>query len=356
MKIIIDVGHPAHVHLFRNAAKAWINKGHQVLFTTRDRKPVPELIESFGFDYRIISRTGRNQIGLLFELLQHDFNLLKLTREFKANILIGTSISITHVSKITKAISIVFNEDDIDYLKSFSILAYPFADRIVTPDCLRDKRTSKYVTYNSYHELAYLHPKWFSPDKSILKELNINENEKYFVLRFVAFNAHHDVGKKGISEKLQRKLVNLLLQYGKVFITSENPLPQDLQSYGLKTQPEKIHSVLSFASMFISDSQTMTIEAAVLGIPSIRINTFVGLCSVIEELQYQYNLTYGFLPEEEDQMINKVEELLNQPSLKTNWEKKRNKLLEEKIDLSNWIIDFVENNSIIRKNPKNNKY
>lgn len=343
MRIIIDVGHPAHVHLFRNAAKAWINKGHQVLFTTRDRKLVPELIESFGFNYKIISKTGRNQVGLLFELLQHDFNLLKLTRKFKADILIGTSISITHVSKLTSATSIVFNEDDVDYLKSFSILAYPFADVIVTPDCLRDKHTSKYVTYNSYHELAYLHPKWFTPDKSILKELNVKENEKYFILRFVAFSAHHDVDKKGISESLQRRLITLLSEYGKVFITSEDPLPEDLEPYSLTTPPEKIHHVISFATMFISDSQTMTIEASVLGIPAIRMNSFVGMCSVVEELQHKYDLTYGFLPEEEKEMQNKIIELLNYPSIKENWGKKRDKMLKEKIDLTEWIINFIEN-------------
>ena len=49
MNILIDVGHPAHVHLFRNAARIWVEHGHRVIYATRDRKLVPELIEAYGF-------------------------------------------------------------------------------------------------------------------------------------------------------------------------------------------------------------------------------------------------------------------------------------------------------------------
>jgi predicted glycosyltransferase len=36
--ILIDVGHPAHVHLFRGAARDWTAARHQVLFTALDRE------------------------------------------------------------------------------------------------------------------------------------------------------------------------------------------------------------------------------------------------------------------------------------------------------------------------------
>ncbi len=46
--------------------------------------------------------------------------------------------------------------------------------------------------YPGYHELAYLHPRRFTPDRGVLAEAGISEGERYFVLRFNAFKAHHD--------------------------------------------------------------------------------------------------------------------------------------------------------------------
>ena len=348
MNILIDVGHPAHVHLFRNAARIWIDRGHRVIYAARDRKLVPELIKAYGFDYRIVSKARKSQVGLLYELIEHDWNLLKLAVDFKADIMIGTSISITHAAKIHPSRSIVFNEDDIDYLKSFAVLAYPFADAIVVPECLHDKRTPRYITYDSYQELAYLHPNHFVPDPAVLHELGIGQNERYFVIRLVALKSHHDTGKKGISDRTRRRLINLLSKYGKVFITAEGLIPEELKQYQLPTPPERIHHVLNYAAMLVSDSQTMTIEAAVLGTPAIRCNTFVGLCSVIEELEHRYELTYGFSPEQEGRMLSKIEELLALPNLKAEWASRRKKMLNEKIDLTAWMVNFIENYFLIQ--------
>ena len=43
--------------------------------------------------------------------------------------------------------------------------------------------------------------------------------------------------------------------------------------------------------MFIGDSQTMTSEAAVLGVPSLRCNSFAGRISYINEQEFKYGLT-----------------------------------------------------------------
>jgi asparagine synthase (glutamine-hydrolysing) len=61
--------------------------------------------------------------------------------------------------------------------------------------------------------LAYLHPTYFTPDKSILNELNINENEKYVIIRFVSWNATHDFGHKGISYENKLKAIKEFEKY-----------------------------------------------------------------------------------------------------------------------------------------------
>lgn len=342
MNIIVDIGHPAHVHLFRNAAQNWVNRGWKVVFTIRDKNIIKSLTQSYGFDYFIASKPRTTKVGLFYELIEHDLNVFRVARKIKADILIGTSVSITHVSKILGSKSIVFNEDDEDYLQSFRLLAYPFADTIVIPDVLRDKRTAKHATYSSYHELAYLHPNHFTPDIEVLKDLGISNGERYFVVRMVELKAHHDAGHVGLTHETRRKILQLLSGYGKVFITAEGQIPDEFRKYVLPIRPERIHDVLGLSSMLVSDSQTMTIEAAVLGVPAVRVNTFVGMCSVIEELEKKYGLAYGFHPDEVEDVLGTIKNLLDNPSLKSDWEKKRYRMLQEKVDLAKWMDDFIK--------------
>jgi len=107
--------------------------------------------------------------------------------------------------------------------------------------------------------------------------------------------------------------------------------------------------------MLIGDSQTMTSEAAVLGTPAIRMNSFVGRISYLEEEEHRYGLTYGFKPDQFDQMVLKIEELLKMPNLKQEWQKRRQKMLSEKIDVTAFMVWFVENYpdsvNIMKENP-----
>jgi uncharacterized protein len=341
MKILIDINHPAHVHLFRNAAKQWIEQGRQVIVAARMRDMIPSLLTAYGIAYEYASTPRPGRLGLAVELIEHDWNILKLTRKHRADVLIGTSPSIGHVSKATRARSILFDEDDPDYQKDFVWLAYPFADTIVVPAGVRGKRTAKYVEHDSYHELAYLHPNHFKPDPSVLKLLGVQEDEPFFILRMVAFKAHHDYGHSGLSYQVKRQLIQLLSQHGKVFITAEGDLPAEFQPFQINIPAHQIHNALGFARMLICDSQTMTIEAAVLGTPAIRCNTFVGRCSVIEELQNRYGLTYGFLPTEEDQMLQFITDCLHDNNLRQTWQARRQRMLEEKIDFAAWMVEFV---------------
>ena len=81
------------------------------------------------------------------------------------------------------------------------------------------------------HELAYLHPNRFTPDKTVLGELGVGENDKYVLLRFVSWNATHDAGHKGMSYENKLKAVEAFSKYAKVFISSEKELPDELKKY-----------------------------------------------------------------------------------------------------------------------------
>jgi uncharacterized protein len=45
MKILIDIGHPVHVHLFKHFAREMTTRGHQVHFTCREREFFMEFIK-----------------------------------------------------------------------------------------------------------------------------------------------------------------------------------------------------------------------------------------------------------------------------------------------------------------------
>ena len=106
--------------------------------------------------------------------------------------------------------------------------------------------------------------------------------------------------------------------------------------------------------MFLGDSQTMTSEAAVLGTPAIRCNTFVGRIHYLEEEEHKYGLTYGFRPENSEAMFQRIDELLAMPNLKEEWQTRRQKMLSEKIDYASFLVWFIENYPESRKILKDN--
>jgi len=342
MNVLVDLGHPAHVHLFRNPIQTWKDRGDQVYITIRKRDIVPTLLQAYQLPYEVASVARKGLVGMAWELLEHDWYVWKAVRKYQIDVMLGTSVAIAHASRLSKAVSLVFSEDDADYTSLYTRITYPFANHIIIPDTLRDRRTSRYITHNSYHELAYLHPNHYQPDASILDDLGVKNDETYFIVRLVAMKAYHDVNHTGLSFEARHKLVEYLAQRGKVFITVEGDLPEEFRPYQFPLPAHKIHDALAFATMLVSDSQTMTMEAAILGTPAIRCNTFVGLCSVIEELEHRYGLTYGFNPQDEQKMFAKIEELLSDPHLKQTWAQKRAVLLSEKIDLAQWIVAMVD--------------
>ncbi|MCK9508139.1 MAG: DUF354 domain-containing protein [Pigmentiphaga sp.] len=354
MNILIDIAHPGHVHLTRNTYFRLKKLGHQVYVTVKDIPVAKALLDEFKIPYISLGNKRDNLIGKALLQLKYNYKLLRLIKRNNITIGFGSSMTLAQVSKFSKMKSIILDDDDDDVEPLFVKYAHPFADVILSPKGTK-RKSKKTIYYDGFHELSYLHPNKFHPDISILQEIGVLENEPYFVLRFNAFKAHHDVGVQGLSIENKRKLVEFLAQKGKVFITTERDIDEEFRQYQLRLSPEKIHSLLYFSSMFVGDSQTMTSEAAVLGTPSIRCNSFVGRITYLEEEEHKYGLTFGFLPEESDAMFEKIEELLLMDNLKEQWDIKRKNMLRDKIDVTAFYVWFVENYpesvSVMKNNP-----
>lgn len=361
MNILIDIVHPAHVHLLRNFYKEMIARGHKVIVTCKHIPSAMQLLDMYGIPYIYLGEKKDNIVLKAFEQLWYNVKLLRIARHERCTIALGSSITLAHIAALSKwslfrkKISAILLDDDDDEVEPLYVkYGHPFADVVLSPKDT-PRVTKKVVYYPAYHELAYLHPNRFTPDPSVLDEAGINYErdakgnvvnvEPYFVMRFNAFKAHHDVGVVGLTIENKRRMVQLLSQHGKVFITTERNIDEEFMPYQLRVSQDKVHSLLYYATMFVGDSQTMTSEAAVLGTPSIRCNTFVGRIHYLEEEEHRYNLTYGFRPENSEAMFLRVNELLAMggAELKAEWANRRATLLNEKIDYTAFLTWFIEN-------------
>ncbi|GAJ15763.1 unnamed protein product [marine sediment metagenome] len=85
----------------------------------------------------------------------------------------------------------------------------------------------------------------------------------------------------------------------------------------------------------------MATEAAILGTPSVYMSSLSNTMGNFVELEQKYDLIYSF--REPDKAIQKATELLQQPDLKKQWAKKRQRLLSDKIDVTQFMVDLIEN-------------
>lgn len=355
MNILIDIGHPAHVHLFRNFAHIMEKKGHHVLFTCRDKEYEIALLEANGFRYCSFGKKYNSIAGKLFGMLKFDYMEWKVCRRFKPDILLSHgSIYAAHASWIIKKPHIAFDDT---YNMEQVRLYEPFTNLLLTACYDHPQISHKEIRYMGYHELAYLHPNYYTPDKKILDELGVTEVEKYILIRFVAWNASHDIGHHGISDSNKINAVITLSKYAKVFISAEGKLPEELEKFRLKTKPEKIFDVISFASLVWGESFTIPAEASVLGVPSV-INHNTKSYYLYDQ-QCNYGLCYCYTESEGDQKkaLDKCIELLkkDKAQLSEEWLEKKQKLIADHIDVTaflSWLVEnYPESRRIIMENP-----
>ena len=99
----------------------------------------------------------------------------------------------------------------------------------------------------------------------------------------------------------------------------------------------------------------MAAEAGVLGVPFIRFNDFVDRISYLQELEENYKLGYGIKASEPSILFDRVRKLLELEGRQLLFQHRRIKMLEDKIDLSKFMVWFIENypNSvqIMKENP-----
>lgn len=356
-KILIYLGHPAHFHLYKNTITSLKHDNYSVEVLIKKKDVLESLLNNSNIAYHNILAEGRkdSKIGILWGTIKRAWRLFIFCIKYKPDILTGTSVENSWVGAILRIPVINANEDDANVVPLYAKLSYPLASTILSPIvCNNGQWEKKSIKYQSYHELAYLHPNNFIADKSKVEKY-INSDKPFFIIRFAKLAAHHDSGIKGISTEIAQKIIDILKPYGNIYITSERPLEPQFEQFRIHINPIDMHHVMAYASLYIGDSQTMAAEAGVLGIPFVRFNDFVGRIGYLNELENKFNLGYGIKTNDPNQLYDTVKHLVEMPDRKEVFEKRRKQMLTEKIDYAKFLTWFIENypksKEIMKQNP-----
>ena len=340
---MIDISHPAHVHFFKNAIREFENRDHELLIVSRRKDITLELLDELGFSHTPLSTAakGKNLVRFAWEMGLNCSRLLRKAARFKPDVMLqigGTFIA--PVGFVLRRPAVVFY--DTEFAKLSNMISYPLARAVCTPECYEGDAGKHHVRYPGYHELAYLHPDRFSPDPAVLDHYDLAPDDKIFIIRFVGWAAHHDFGEQGFTTRAKCDLVKNLAAHGRVLITSEAPLPTELEPYRSPVPVSQIHHVMAFATLVAGESATMASEAAVLGVPGFFIST-TGR-GYTNEQERRYGLVRNFTPNQQAECCAAILELAQRPlaDIRDEYHAKRRTLLSERVDTTRWLVDYIE--------------
>jgi predicted glycosyltransferase len=342
MRVLFDIVHPAHVHFFKHMLRGLAQRGHQTSIVAREKDVTTALLDRLGFSYETVGRSGKKSLfGMAGELVRRDLALAKVARRFRPDVIVTRNPAGAQAGRLL-GIPAVFDTDDGKAAGIHFWSAAPFAHVITTPDCSDEDYGHRHVKYPGYKQTAYLHPNHFTPDRNVLEALGVSPGERYFIVRFVAMVASHDIGEGGLPPAAKRELIDKLRARGRVFLSSEDELPDDLAPLKFPLPPDRLHDALAFADLLIGDSQTVAAEAAVLGTPSLRVSSWTGRLAYLTELEQRYGLTFAYQPKQATELLAHVDRWLNAPSLRATLAPQHQRLLADKVDTAQWFIDFLE--------------
>jgi uncharacterized protein len=277
-KIWIDLDNSPHVPFFIPIVKELEDRGHSVFITTRDCFQVCGLADHYRMNHiRIGKHYGANKMLKVLGTIWRSLQLAPTVLREKPD------VSLSHGSRSLIVLSSLLRIPTIllfDYEYSTSI---PFLKPVlgIAPEVINNQDLTKHFKrglrgYRGLKEDVYVSS--FRPDSSILKKLDINEDEIVVTIRPPATEAHYH---NPDSEKLFFEVVEFLGETPNVRMVI---LPRNE-----KTQKELVYrtwphwcekrkiivpdqalnglDLIWHSDLVVSGGGTMNREAAALGVP-----------------------------------------------------------------------------------------
>jgi len=366
MNILFVSGHPAQVHNFRNVRAELIKKGHNVFWLTTPKDITTKLLDIYKIPYSILKKPSKSIFSQLNCLITNTWFAIKYIRKNKIDMVVSRTDPYTSLASWVLGIKYICIDDTEHAAKS--IRQKPFAlmaNDILVPNCFYYEISKKQLYFPGNIELFYLHPNRYTPQEPWAL-LNIEPNTKYVLVRFVKWDAYHDVNLiGGFSLENKIELVNRIAEHCKVFISSEEILPEELEQYKISIPLERIHDVIAYASLVVGESATMASESIVLGTPAVYVDE-IGRGYTDEEARA--GLLHMFRPVvDKSQILNDaewidggvedamfaVEEIVSHCFDIQAWKNKYFQWISTKIDCTAFLTWFIENYPASKEKTKN---
>ena len=342
MRMAVSIEHPAWAHQFRYVIQQLRAEGNSVLALAVEKDGDTELLRDFGIDYQLMERsTGKNVPEKCWLFLKLCVTYSLAIRKNRVELLFGRASPMMAVAAFLCHIPHVVFEDT--EVSKFSLLfCRLFSSCIITPEPFLTDLGKKQQRLPIYKELFYLGRGYFQPDPELLRGFGMDPDEPYMIARFVSWDASHDVGKKGLSDKEKADFVKRLSAFARVYVSSEGALPPALETYRLPTPYQQIHQALYFASLVVSEGASMASEAAVLGTHALYLNEIesgttneqekrFGLLTVLHNPHTRYA-----------QALSEAEKLLADSDLRAKGKRKREALLNAMSDANQAFIQALK--------------
>ena len=331
MNIFFNISHPAHVHFFKHAMSELANNGHNIIIGARNKEFTTKLLDRYNINYLILTNKGQGLTGLIKELFVQQLKLSKIIKEYSIDIMLQISgIFNAPVGKWYGIPTLAFSDTENDIWANK--LSFSLSRHVVSPTCFEHQVGGSWknqILYPGYHELAYMSPRYFPEIKQ----------ENKFLVRFVGWGAGHDIGEKGLTPAEKVEIVNILKQQGEVYISSEAPLPESIAEYACAFHPAEVHNFMKTCKIVVGESATMTSEAAVLGIPAVFISdTGRGYTT---EQDKKYGLIKHYQRHQWTEIVATLKEWAQQ-NMAAQWQGKRWNMLRDKIEVTDWLVDLIE--------------
>jgi len=171
MNLVFEINHPAQAHLFKYVIKQLQASGNKVTVLINDSRIVKDILAYNSIDFVVLGKKGSSLFSKGITQLSHLNKIYHLHQQHRYDLGIGVSVSLALLSKISGIQSIILDDDDKAATPLFAALAHPFAGALMRPQALSHEGSKKNtVYYAGYHELSYLHPAVFTPDRSVLAD------------------------------------------------------------------------------------------------------------------------------------------------------------------------------------------
>ncbi len=353
MNILFDIAHPASVHFFKNLIKQLKKDGHTVIVLARNKDITFTLLETYNIDYIKLGKHYKSILGKLFGAFFHIVKMLNYGIKYKIDIFVDAgTIYPAPVSYLLRKTNIIIDNTDVDFTLEATKIFKPI---YITNASFHRKLSEKQIFIESFNELSFLHPSCFSPNSEVLKNLGLLETQKLIILRFVLWKSVDDIGFQGFNIAEIRNMVKEFSKYGRVLISSEYDLPDDLRSLRIEKHPNikfgQMQDLEYYATLLFGESGAMAAESAMLGTPSFFISP--KKLGFIKELSEKYQLIYHY--ETKDGAVEKAISLLKDDDLNEKVRLKHEKLLSDKIAYTTFLSWFIQNYpgsySIMKTNP-----